>query len=306
MIVIDINNTAPFTAKDGIVTKQQGQVFSALEGVEALDFCYCKVECEYVELALFSEGGDSYKNDKSSFLFTKQLSADTISFELFKSGVKIDDITDNTYGTLYDGFDEQPLYKGYLVDWKKVYDEHGVGVYQFKAILNIIGQETIFESQKFQVVPYSVELANGTVKIETYQTGNIISSPFDFTDLIQGGWYQSTRLKAVFGNKQPTYEEDNYVDELYRIKQIQGKIIEQFSLSTKYLPSLIANDLFYSRILANRIYISDYNILNHEVYKSIDLVPVEPDTVEYQNTKTGVRHEWKFKKRVENNIKTNY
>lgn len=306
MIVLEINNTNPYSPVEGIATKLQGQLLSALEEGKVLDFCYCRIECEYVELALYSDDGDEYKNDKSSFLFTRQVAADTIEFELWKNGVKVADIIDDTYGTMYDGFPEQPLYKGYLLDWKKVADGQGPGRYQLKANLTILGQSDTYESQKFKAMPYSPEAANGTVRVETNQTGNIMSSPFDFTDLLSGGWYQSTRIRGKFGNKKPTYEEDTYLDNSYTVKQIQGKIIENYTLFSRYLPAIIANDLFYNRILANRIYISDYNVINHEVYTRVDLVPVESEDIQYQTTKTGVRQNWTFRKRIENNIKTNY
>lgn len=306
MIILEANNDAPFSKGQGLATKTPGGQFSSPVVVEPSEFCFCFIECDYAEKVFYSLDDDQFKNDKSSFLFTKKRSSDTINFELWKSGSKIADIIDDTYGILYDGFSAKPLYKGYLLDWKKVFNEHGNGSYQFKAQLNVLGADSEYESQDFKLSLFSEIAADKTVKIETWQTGNIIGSEFDFTELLPDGWYSSVRISGKFGQKTPVLEQDNYLNNNYEIEQIQDKIITEYTLSTNYLPAIVANKLFYTDILANKLLISDYNIINHEVYRLVDLVPVEPEDVVYLDKKTTVRYKYKFKERVENNIKTNY
>ena len=306
MIILDIPNDYPFQRGTGLATKYKAPSITAPPPVVVSDFCYCKIECEYVEDVFHSDDSIWWKNDKSSFLFAKKKTSDTIAFELYKNKVKIADITDDTYGTMYDGFSVKPKYKGYLIDWKKVFEANGNGRYQFKANLDILGEVSVYESQKFSLSSFSQLAANKTVRVESYQTGNIIGSQFNFTELLPDGWYQSFRIKGFFGDKRPVLEKDDFVDVEYNIEQIQDKIISEFSLRTLCLPSSIANELFYSNMLANRIYITDYNIVNHEFYNQVDVTPIEPEEVTNQVRKTGVKHSWKFKLRVEDNIKTNY
>ena len=300
MILVNFDNDSPFVKGIGQATRTESPQTSALtERVD--DFCYCSIECDYIEPVFYDlPDGDL---DQRSFLFQKKKSTDTIVFELYKNGLKVADITNDTYGTLYDGFDNQPNYVGYLLDFQKVFDELGAGQYFFKSVMNLLGVDIEKNSNKFNLAKYSKLAANKTVKIESYQKGNIMRSEFDFTDLLPNGWYQSIRLYGIFTDKTPVLEQDNYLNSEYVIEQIQDKIITEYTLSTNYIPASIYNMLFFQDILANKILITDYNILNEDQYFRIDVVPVD---VEKERVKRRSRFTVKFKERIENNIKTNF
>ena len=48
----------------------------------------------------------------------------------------------------------------------------------------LAGAAVSFTSRKFRLYPYSPVLAHKTVKVESRLSGNLLSSQFDFTDLI--------------------------------------------------------------------------------------------------------------------------
>lgn len=304
MIEINISNSNPSTYIKGQTVKLSAPIVTTPDPPIAGDFCSCKIECEYYEKAFHYTDDSEYRNDKSSFLFAKQKASDSILIELFKNDVKVADLNNDDNGVFYDGFTEKPLYVGYLLNWRNVYENHGNGLFQVKANSDILGVETVYKSRKFILSLFSDLNANGTVKVESFQTGNIVGSQFDYTDLLDNGWYESYRIKGFFGDKTPALEQDNYLDANYKALQIQDKNNPDYILRSKYMPAEVANNLFYENTLANTILISDYNVLNHELYNQLSVIPSEFTTS--NNNKTMVRQEWKFKDRVQNNIKRNF
>lgn len=306
MLILDITNDNPSTEQDGLSVKYTAPSVSASTAKEPPAFCFCNVQCDYEEFAFHEETGDEYKNDTSHFLFAKKKASDTVVFKLLKNDELIAEITDDTYGTLTEGYPSKPLYYGLVVEWRKVYEEHGNGRFSINAELDILGTEILFESHYYKVTQFSEELANGTVVVETFQSGNILGSDFDFTELVSGGYKTRVRIFGLFGKKKPVFEKDEYVSTGYISEQIQAKISAEYILEAKMLPSGISNDLFYSNITADRILISDFNILNHEQYRSVDVVPEGNESVDYFSRNNYAKHIWKFSDRVKNKIKTNY
>lgn len=304
-VILNISNDKPFLKGTGMATKiiVEGVTQPIVIPSESSDVCYCDIECEYIEKVFHHEDGEDYQNDKSSFLYAKKRSSDAIIIKLFKNDIEIAILNNNTYGIYYPTFTLQPLYVGYQIDWSKVFDENGNGLYQIKTTANIFGSDIEYISQKFSLTRYSDLAANKTVKIETIQNGNVIGSQFDLTDL---SWYSAFRVPGTFGLKEPTLEQNNYIDNNYTISQIQDKIITEYLLKTNYLPSVISNQVFYSKVLANFIYITNYDLTAHEIIRKIDVVPVSPEDINYQTKGRGVRFDYKFKPRIENNIKTNF
>ncbi len=286
MIIETLPNSIPYTYGSGNAWKLLGASLPIVEVIDEPDFCICDyITCQYSEKVFIDVATDDYwKNDKNEFLFKRIVAADSIDLELYKDGIKVDDLNTNTYGTFFNGFPsgsaEQQLYVGYLVDWKEVYNVFGFGTYTIKAQLNILGNASEYESRNFNVCQYTDLLAHQTVRIETTQNGNIIGNQFDFTDL---NWYGSVRIPATFGNPTPIYEEDRYVSETRSKRQIQDKMSREWSLITKKLSWEIVNVLIYNKMLANEILITDYNIYAESTWRRIGVLPKELEKRETVN-----------------------
>lgn len=306
MITTELPNTSPITAGPGLAVKLAGSLLPNIPIEATNDFCYCG-ECEYKELVFASNSSDWWKNDKSAFLFTKLIAADTITIKLQKNGVDVATISDDTLGTYYSTFTAQPLYVGWVADWKAIYTAHGVGEYQVIAEKVILGDAVNynFESQIFTLKVYSDLLADGTVRVETYQKGNIRSSVFDYTDLLPNGWYQSYRLRGIFGYKTPKFETDNYISNDYQRVQIQDKIVNEYTLETELLPSNISNALIYDNLLSNEFLITDYNQFNEEIYRRISLYPISVNKDFFGNNRR-TKFAIKFVDKFDSVIKSNY
>lgn len=301
-----ISNDTPFTEQEGLAVKFTAPPITAPKPASVTEFCYCNLECEYEEFAFYSEDGLAEKNDSSQFLFAKKKASDSIICELYKDDSLIAEINDDTYGKIYSGFTTKPLYKGYSVDWKKVADQHGNGRYNLLFKLDVLGNEFEIKTHYYKVLAFNQFLADKTVKIETFQNGNIIGSEFDFTDLLPDGWYNSVRINGRFGQRKPVFEKDVVADGRYIDYQIQSKIYSEWILEARNINSYIADRLFYRDITANRILITDYNLIAHDKYVQIDVVPEGNESVDYENRGTLCTQLWKFSDRVKNIIKTNY
>ena len=278
-----------------------------------VEFDFCRFGCGYRELVFGNtassdkspSGADFYQNDSTSFLFRKILSTDTIALELHKDGSKVSDIVDDTYGAFYDGFTAQPLYVGLRVDWGEVLDLHGAGVYTIVANLDLLQTPTVEESREFQVAQFNPERANRTFRIETYQTGNIIGSPFDYTDLLPNGWYQSTRMQGKLGEKVPELQVDNYEDDTYLLEQIQDTVVNNYTLSVFLVPEPILDIYSQDGILANRVEVTDYYLFNSSDYRRLSLYPVSIESVEHYDSNKLVSASIKLTDRLRNLIKRN-
>ena len=306
MIIETLGNGTPFIIGEGLATKLQGETLPEITEEAANEICYCDFECKYVETVFADVGKEWWKNDKNSWLFKKWIAADSIVLKLYKDDEHITTIIDDTLGDYYNGFATQPLYVGFCIHWENVMNTYGPGFYQLKAEITILGSDSTWESRLFQLMPYDDIMADGTVRFECYQTGNILASDFDYTDLIEGGWYQSYRIKGMFGFKEPQLNTDNYRDQNYKIKQIQDSIKNFYQLKTDLLPAEIIRMMTQDNLLANKILLTDYNILNTEIFRRIELYPDEiPEVTNYERNRNQ-KIILKFTDKIDNIIKTNF
>lgn len=302
-----LSNNAPFLYNAGMATKQDSPLLANVPVLETNDICVCAIGCEYTENVFAKVGGFWWKNDKNDFLFQKLISADTIVFKIYKADVLQATITNNTYGDFYAfGSLGNALYTGFVVHWEKVFNAWGSGYYQIKAEKTLLGVSSTFESQQFFLQEYTDTLADSTVRIESYQTGNILSSEFDYTGLLSGGWYSSFRIGGRLNSPDIKIEVDNIFDENYKQIQVQVKTDKEWSLETKLLPAIISNRINFDNANANQFLVTDYNIYNHEIYRRRDLyiTNIEKKKEHGRNRNRG----WvlTLSDTLQNNVKRNY
>ena len=196
-IIRQIIDSNPYIYQRGGATRTKAVSLPSIPTEETNDVSLCSLGFDYEEKVFALPGGAWYKNDKSSFLFQKLITSDTITFSIYKDGALVASITDQTYGEWYDfGTLGNSLYTGFVVYWENVHSAFGAGIYKIKAEKNILGVTSTFTSRQFRLLRYTDLLADNTIRLESYQTGNIISSQFDYNDLLPNGWYQSYRVNG--------------------------------------------------------------------------------------------------------------
>jgi hypothetical protein len=303
--MIRIVNTGTTHTLNGMRIKAQAEAIRVGDPITALDERGFK-SCCYSHLVLSDGTDDSYTNDISSFLFTKISNTDDFSMKLVKApgGAPNEyDLNDDTYGTFYDfgslsGF---PKYKGYKVDWSKVYNLIGTGDYYVEVDGTFIGVPTTFSTESYRLRTFSFLLANGTVRVETVMNGYLGTTKFDYSGL---NWVNQIRLKGFFGNRTPEYERDFIKYQNRNLRQIRDELINMYKFQSGNVPSCVTKQIIDYHFLADEIYISDYNSNNHDYeLKSVAVIPEGNDEVDYNSYSRGAILNYTFKDRVQDKLK---
>lgn len=283
---------------------------TAVVPTEDEEICSCAgVECER-NLDVFADLNDNSdkKNDKTSFLFRVFLPTDTGTMSLLKDGIEIAQLNNNNYGTYYalgnlGSSYGQEFYLGYIIDWNLVLGLHGVGFYEIKADLTIFSNPKEIISEKYNLQKYSDEAVDGSVKIVTFQNGNIESDVFDFTNM---NWYQQIRINGIFWNKQSEIITDNYFTSNRTITQIQDSIKNTYDLVIEFVQDSVSRFIIENAILSNEIYITDYNFTNTSQYNNypVSVEEITETTELYQYN--GRSHTITFTDRTQNIRKRNF
>lgn len=303
--IVSISNDLPNTGNDGHLVQLSTDSAKLVESTPVNDICLCS--CQYIE-DVFAEitYTKSYKNDKTSMLFAKKKASDTIIIKLCNDALGLEEvITDNTYGSYYSTFTAQALYVGFVCDWSKVLIDLGIGKYYFKIISTILGESSTVTSISYQLSEYSDERANGSVKIESYQTGELLNSEFNYVGLVAGGWYQSIRIPGKLLEKKINLKVDNYYNLQNKLVQIQDKVEFIYEVESELIPYEIAEKLYTDILLGNSVIVSDYNVFNEAQIKEIELYynGIEKKSFSH-NPKSS--YKFKFTPRFDNVIKNNY
>jgi len=265
-----------------------------------IDFCYCDYDCDYRQLVL--AGADDYQTDRSPFLITNpDIASGSFAFYLqnIVTGAEVQAI-DNTYGNYYSlGYTPTNEDKGgYLINWGLVQSTLGYGRYRVRIVNTVFGTDYETLSHEFSLKPYSPEIADGTVKIETVRTG-CIQGGIDYTGL---NWITSVRVKGFFYEITPRTETDNYLSLSRKVTQIQETTVRRYQLDTKLLPSAILNDLKDDGLMSTDIFITDYNLLSYEDLRQVNVIRTEFDAFDtFRNSrraKVGITFEEKQQDKI--------
>lgn len=295
----------------GLAVKIYGsQILSIPENPIESDICACNFACEWEETVFASpDTSDTWKRDYTDFLSRKIVAGDSLDIKLFRYEVEVATITDDTYGTYYAAgdFASQPLYVGWLADWSLIFSAFGGGQYYVTISGTIAGAAYSFTSRKFRLMLWNEEAADSTAKVESYQKGNIISSQFDYTDLLPGGWYSSIRLDARFGKRKPVLEVDEVLGTSYQSIQNRTQVRHEYTLETRYMPMSVLHALSDQNFIGNELFITDYSILSEYKFNRIPVVAKSYEDTTNNGWTTGQgRYIVTFDERVQNTIKRNF
>ena len=265
-------------------------------------YCLCDLglkECNYTEPAFYG-GSNEYENDYTSIFVNKADQSDIIKFYLInvenEEEAELVEIEQGLFGEYFDN----ETFTGVRVDFDLLHSSfNDLRKVKFKIEQTVFGTEIIEESHEFELIKWSLERANGTVRIETINSGRIESG----NDYDTYKWKRSVRLQGFFGRETPTINTDNYQDGERRIKQIQDSITNEYTLETELIPNQIFKGLIFNDMLANEIFISDYNIKNAN-YKGVAVAPLSVSSNYYEKNVFG-SYEITFTDRKQNIVKRN-
>lgn len=264
-------------------------------------------ECCYNNIVLADLlSSDSDKNDFTSVFFKRQSSSDTCDFVLVDSATLTEySLNDSIYGDFvdFDGYDNQQDLKTYKVEWKKVLTLLGEGVYYIRKDTIIAGIATPIKTNTFTLKKYSIVNADHTIRIDSVFNGELVKTSVDFSGT---DYTTSLRTSGYFGDREVTFTQDNIVRIDYYTEQISIASDNEYNLQTGFIPYCITSELFDFMLLADELYITDYNSTNHSYKYKIHPVQLSENAgTRYFARARKAEVNLKFKDRIVNNRKIN-
>lgn len=265
MIITQEANLKPMTFTGGVFKR----VFEVVtrEGFINPTFDFDTGECDYTEAVFAEVGGDDFKNDKRNFLVSLVLASDTVTFFLFKDGVELATIVDDTFGIFspIGTFPTQPLKATFFADFEKIFDLEGAGCYEIKADRIIITAGSTLSSIPYRLMPYSAIGARNTIKIQSFQNGQI-EGGIDYTGI---NFEQQVRVLADLTVETPDENIENYRDTLQSVEQIQDSVTDKYKFRTRGIPTVISNQIIKDMLLGNSV-----RFTNYDVFVDVPLIDV--------------------------------
>lgn len=328
------------TASSQSVTRQLIYQVTGLVPLTYCDYEECRYDQECYKLPVFGNIVDgvpdelpNYKNDFNTFLvrypsYTSGMNVVTFTiqkakFPYFNSGEVNEwewndqtNINDNTYGLFYalGSITGYSLYTMFQVNWGKVLDAFGPGMYRIKCdilekkvvIIIVNGvpvpSEAEYEvscmtSEIFDLQLFDCNKADGTIKFETALTGSIgsIDEYSVVFNLCGISIYDSIRIRGFFGYETtPKYIETLLEHQSGQIDEINNKLVNKFVCKIYRAPKWVHDRLKSYGLMADNILVSDYNINNSDYFikqKGVRLQGAyEPTYFDNKNFQPDKRH----------------
>lgn len=222
-------------------------------------------------------GGNALYNDYSAPIKFFPVN-ETVALELEKyvSGawVKQADLIDDTYGTFFDLREKDNIKPyGYKIEWYKVLDTFGIGVYRMKFDNALIAQF----SDEFCLRIYNECLVDHTVRFTTVRNsligGENPTLQFDFAGLM---WHDQFRLpNSIFTDKKANHESEELKLNSGQMKDVSKGFRENWMLKCDKLSKLMLDVILYDLKQNDLAWVTDYNALNF--YRNINDLPVKVD-----------------------------
>lgn len=265
-------------------------------------------ECCYTHKVLASSNdADIYKNDFSGFYHKRQISSETCKFVLIDMSDGSEyDLDNGTYGTFknFGSISAQPDLTTFVLDWRLVLMDLGVGSYKVVKRVNLVGIAVEIEYLVYNLAEYSTSNANGTARIDVTMSGLLEKQNIDFTG---SDFADSLRVPGFFGRREPKWEEDNLIDRNYKKNQISMKQTNEYKFQTNLVPDCITEVIYDFMLFSDDIRLNDYNLNNHSYkLKNFAVKLANNEGTGYVVTSRKARLNLVFNDKTVNNNKRNY
>lgn len=216
---------------------------------------------------------DTYKNDFTSSLLALSNRYSTPRFFLEKETScdvwgEISELTDSTYGIYYSEASLNPSWRGFRIEWHKVYSAEGVGCYRIRQQYTDVTDASVKVnySYNYDLKLWNSDIANNTTKMTYTINGGIMGDPLSDTNTIDFGsvvWNKEIRLPSSFFG----FESSEYTREVTRYKNgaqtpIKDEQIETINYVVRALPYSLHRELKVTALMCGELYVSDYNLGN--------------------------------------------
>jgi hypothetical protein len=215
-------------------------------------------------------------------------------------------LNNDTYGVFknFNSIASQPNLTYFKLDWKKVLDDLGTGVYKVVKRINIAGLPTEIQYLVFNLKNYSDGVVDGTARIDISMNGLMEKLKVDFSET---GFEASIRVPGFFGRRETKWEEDNLVDRNYNKRQISMKQTNEYKFQTMMVPECITKEIVDFMLFSDDIRIFDYNLNNHSYdFKNFPVKLENNEGTVYTSLSRKAQLNILFSEKTINNNKRNY
>lgn len=285
MIEIFQTNSAPQTEKHYSAKRTLIPVVNIPSTFEEDDFCSCILQCIPC-LPFFTDevGTDEYKNDFFD-IYQNSISGGSHEVAILVDGVETT-VTDNTYGTLYEG----SSFYGYRFEAFDIWTELGQYGQKIQGVIrnydanDVLIRETY--SPCFLIQRFSSRAANKTIVLEFQKSGKLRSGN-DYSDLSLGGsstkvlpyWRSKLRLPGRLKETPQIIENSELAlnDQMQSRLQIMDSMTRTYDLEVDLVSESQIMHVILDSMFANKVLVTDYNVYNFEKYQSLWLKRVGMD-----------------------------
>lgn len=223
------------------------------------EYCRCLRQCISALPAFTDEiGNDFYKNDRFS-LYLNTVQNATITIKIFKNDQELVTVTDDTYGIILN--DSSNFIAGYNFFFYNIWNNHGYGRYYFTLeVANSNGfVYSSTTSPKFELQKYTELGANGTVRIETFQSG-LLNHGTNYTV----GVPQQIRFEGSLKLTGEVVETDEVIlnNNARSTLQIKDQIFPEYELELIMTGAEDSFKVIFDYLFAQTVTVSDYSIFN--------------------------------------------
>lgn len=247
------------------------------EGYAEEDRLKCKRYCCTPELRLASETEtEEWKNDITGVFIKRSQPGDLVEFKIEKCDVG--DLTP-LLGDVVD-FPQDDLAIGFIFKWKEYLAAYGPGRYKITVEFTISGVTGGFDWGQYDLKPYSIENASGTVRVYSEWKTKYQDLDVDFSN---SNFKDSIRFNGFFGNREPRTEINNLITKGRKVEKVTRENLNFYTLRTDPVPECITRQLIDLHLLnEDTLLISDHNASNHSYqYYNRPVVLEETAEVEY-------------------------
>lgn len=238
------------------------------------NFSFCLYECSEA-FPVWGGGSLDWQNDKTTFAFIRTIPSDTGLLSLWKNGDKVADITNNTYGEWTSSYTDNPQQYSFIADWDKIYQAEGVGKYQIRNSYTSLGVSDTYYSRIFELSLYNDRDADGWVKFDWFQEGDILRSPFKFNTRL----LFSFKMKGHFLLQAPETIKDGYENNERDVALFRTEQKNKFLFNSKFVNEADFYLINENLALANVVTVTDFNLFGTN-YKEKDLSFVSISNIE--------------------------
>jgi hypothetical protein len=200
---------------------------------------------------------DTHKNDFTGVYIKKATDTDTAIFTMENCE---GEIVSNQGETAI--FPNDNLAVGYIFDWKKILNTHGVGIYSIKLNYTIAGIAGAHTVRVLQLKKFNRQNVKESVRIYSQFNSYFQKDNVDFTN---SNFKDTVRFNGFFGFREPGTDVNNLIDKGRTVVKITRENVNKYTLNTDPIEICMSKQLIDFHLLnEDTLKISDYNRFNHD------------------------------------------